>query len=123
MREVFIDGQGNRLDMAAVDDGPRRTKHEYPYNYDPITLWKRPESECNGTVYTDRLLSWDAEKYRELCQKHLPDVRWDNAHFTAIQSFLRDWFGEQKLFLVAVIEYCNQATGYPTWRLDYWSQK
>lgn len=103
-----------------IADPNRRTKASHPYSYDPITQF-RVAGEPTSTIYTDRLLEWDFARHDELCQKHFGNKGqyWDRRSPAGIQAFLRDWCEKPDLKLIAVIEYCNLATGYPTWRLDY----
>lgn len=100
-----------------------RTKSSHPYNYDPIMQFLADEHETmeGSTVYTDRLLQFDNEKTNRLKQKHFGDTGqyWNNRTPEKIEAFLRDWNEAPDLKLIAVIEYCNQATGFPVWRLDY----
>lgn len=100
-----------------------KTKASHPYNYDPIMQFLADEHETleGSTVYTDRLMQFDYEKANRLMQKHFGDTGhyWDKRAPEAIEAFMRDWNDDPELKLIAVIEYCNHATGYPTWRLDY----
>lgn len=97
-----------------------RTKWSHPYNYDPILQWAGG-ADPNGTVYTDRLLSWDYKKHDELCEKHFGDrgQYWSNRKPQTIEAFLRDYLDAPGLVLCVVTEHCNQSTGFPVWRLDY----
>ena len=97
-----------------------RTKYTHPYNYNPITQYDTGK-KANNTVYTDRLNQWDFEKSRKLREKHFGDIGdyWDTRSPEDIESFLRDYTNNNDLELIRVIEYCNQATGFPVWRLDY----
>ncbi len=110
------------LDLQRSD--PPRTRSTHPYSYDPFTIWGAPQAhaECTDTNWTDRLQEWDYAKYQVLAKKHYPDMSrpFDsyNCKGTLIEQFLRDWHADPDLKLLRVIEYCNAATGYPTWRLD-----
>lgn len=118
--DLMVDEHGALKTQNLVDGRPRRTKFEHPYNYDPIVIY-RGGGSSESTIYTDRLYGWDAAKHDRLCRTHFGDEGqyWDRREPKTIESFLRDWTGDVDLKLVAVIEYCNQATGYPVWRLDY----
>lgn len=100
-----------------------RTKLTHPYSYDPIIQWQSEDKElkATNTVYSDRLFQWDANKYAELTKKHFDDSgsNWVNRDHEKIELFLKEYFDNNELKLVSVIEYCNQATGYPCWRFDY----
>lgn len=101
----------------------RRTKQTHPYSYDGFVLWKSRDYKPTlpaGTIYSDRLYEWDYEKAMRLGEKH-QIRRWDNTPTKQIEAFLRDWNDDPKLHLVLVMEYCNQASGYPVWRFDYLS--
>lgn len=114
-------GGASYISYGVSVDPSIRTKQSHPYNYGPITLYSNAAVEPNGTVYTDRLLQWDFSKYNALCERHFGDQGqvWERRSPKQIAAFLRDWYEDPELQLVAVIEYCNQASGYPTWRLDY----
>lgn len=112
---------GMFLSYGVPVDPSMRTKQTHPYSYDPITQYRNPAVEPNGTIYTDRLLQWDFKKHDVLCEKHFGNrgQHWEGRSPKKIEAFLRDWCDDTGLHLCAVIEYCNVATGYPTWRLDY----
>ena len=121
---------GADADLMRCD--PPRTKVTHPYNYDPYTIWGKPypDKRSNGFVYTDRLEQWDYGKYERLAAKHYRiGNTWErpfdshNCKGHLIQDFLRDWFDDPGLELLRVIEFCNQATGYPIWGLDYVSTR
>lgn len=101
-----------------------KTKFTHPYNYDPFTVWELGcDKKANGSVYTDRLYQWDYKKYNKLCEKHFGNKGqyFDQRKPEKIEAFLRDYTDNQELILIEIIEYCNQATGFPVWRLDYFS--
>lgn len=97
-----------------------RTKFTHPYSYDPILQWRGSEV-ANGTVYTDRLLQWDYDKHNRLCEKHFGNrgQHWDNRDPAKVEAFLQDYLNEPGLKLCSITEHCNQASGFPLWRLDY----
>jgi hypothetical protein len=112
-----IDEHGNQV---------KRTKQSHPYSYDGFILHRfGPNSEATSTIYSDRLLQWDWDKHNRLCMKHFGDERqyWNNRDPKKIEAFLRDWCEDPELKLIFIMEYCNQASGYPCWRFDYCSKK
>ena len=148
-RGVFLDGhplehnkESGDADLARHD--PPRVKRTHPYAYDPFTIWGDPfpSKQCNGTVYTDRLHQEDPDKYARLALKHYQSGGSDcdfarglgvrgaspnalrpfdsyNCKGELIEAFLRDWFDDQQMKLLRVVEYCDPHSGYETWRCDY----
>lgn len=116
-----VDKSGMYVSYRMPVDPNARTKQSHPYSYDPITQFLDSSVKPNGTIYTDRLLQWDFKKHDLLCEKHFGNRGqcWEGRAPKKIEAFLRDWCENDGLQLAAVIEYCNVATGYPTWRLDY----
>ena len=116
-----------RMGMLAGHFGPvdldgkpvKRTKQSHPYSYDGFVLWRDGSEDTGHAVYTDRLSQWDRDKFQRLCKKHMPDRRWDNAAPGDVQAFLSEYNDDPGLRLTAIMEWCNQATGYPTWSLHY----
>lgn len=101
-----------------------RTKFTHPYSYDPIVQWVG-SIQPNNTVYTDRLWQWDHEKHDVLCLKHFGNKEQYLASRTPtqIEAFLRDYCNAPTLALARITEHCNQATGYPLWRFDYYLEE
>ena len=97
----------------------KRTPLTNPYNYDGYVIWQT-EGKPNSTIYSNRLLQWDWNKHNTLYQKHFGDngQRWENREPGKIEAFLQDWENNQNLKLIRVMQYCNQASGYPVWRFD-----
>lgn len=100
-----------------------RTKFQYPYNYDPFTIWCGPGVPTDS-VYTDRLLSWDFEKHNRLCEKYFGNTgqRWGNRDPKKVEQFLRDWFENPSIRLCEIVECCNQSNGFPLWCLMFSSE-
>ncbi len=116
--------------FAGVDEHGqpvKRTRHTHPYSYDGFVQERCGEnSEATSTVWTDRLLQWDYDLTRKLLKKHFADTGidvggdcWGSRSAAAIEGFLRERLGKPELRVILVMEYCNQATGYPVWRIDY----
>lgn len=103
---------------------PTRTKYSHPYSYDPIVQYDNGK-ESNGSVYTDRLMQWDYEKYNKCALKHFGDTRqyFDRLTPKQIQAFLREYLDDKKLILVKSIEMCNASNGFPLWLLQYKGSK
>ncbi len=104
----------------------KRSKQSFPYNYDSFVQWRGgTNEEINGSCYSDRLLQWNYEKCRTLMQKHFGE---SGDYFSrrkpeAIESFLREYFEDDSLRLILIMEHCNQSTGYPLWSFEYHTKK
>lgn len=83
--------------------------------------FKKKAVKATDTIYTDRLIEWDYEKYNKLCKKHFGNDGhfWDKRESRKIESFLRDWVDDEKLELVMVSKSKNRLNGQPLWRFDY----
>lgn len=99
---------------------PPKTIEQYPYNYDPIIRYlktgiKEEDIEKYSGVYSDRMANWNPNKYQEAYHRYLGHQKIENMCYgnaNNVEQFLRDYFDNPKLKLIAVIEYCNTATGY-----------
>lgn len=117
--------RGSHVFMPGFDEHGQpveRPKHSNPYSYSPFVVFRGGQNdESNGTIYSDRLLSWDRAKHDALCLIHFGGTGhlWNNRSSTAIEAFLRDWTGDPELRLILVMECCNVSSGYPVWRFDY----
>jgi hypothetical protein len=107
---MYLDEKGNLIEKTPITN---------PYDYDGFVIWDTNTSPTD-TVYSDRLFQWDAKKHDELCEKHFGNCGqyWNKREPKKIESFLSDYF-DRKIKLCRVMQYCNQATGYPCWRFDY----
>lgn len=99
-----------------------RTPLSYPYNYDEYVIWKDEnfnEEECSA-VYSDRLFQWDYEKYNKCCQEVFKNQgqQFYEREPKEIEKFLGMYF-EREVKLTAVIQGCNQSSGYPYWVFFY----
>jgi len=133
-RSRQIDMNGYRVDpyclmgFGAIDehgDPVARTKATHPYNYDGYVLHRfGANKEANDTIYSDRLMQWDFDKHDRLLMQVFGDKRqaWTQRDPKKIEEFLRLWCEDPELKLILVMEYCNQSSGYPCWRFDYYSK-
>lgn len=101
-----------------VDGRPHRSKYEYPYSYDPITQFSNGK-QGNSSCYSDRMKQWDANKYDDCSGAVSNKSDYWNIPSAKIEEFLRLYYADPTLELVKVVEYCNQATGFPVWYFEY----
>lgn len=98
----------------------KRTPFSHPYSYEEYVIWKGDYNENNDAVYSDRLYSWDSEKYNECCQKVFNDKRqiFNGSKPEDIEKFLSLYF-EKEIKLTAIVQGCNAGNGYPYWAFCY----
>ncbi len=100
-----------------------RTKFTHPYSYDGFVVWdeRAGEDQPDTTVYADRLFQWNPEKYNHACEQVFGNrgQYWHEREAVDIEKFLHIYTGNESLKLLMVMEYCDQARGYPCWRFDY----
>ncbi|MEK2647377.1 hypothetical protein [Bdellovibrio sp. BCCA] len=127
-RFIECNGSGNPrfmeffdIDKDLVRSNPPRTKQEFPYSFDPFTIWGGPSPKCNATDWTDCLHSFDSQKYSSAGKEVFGDGRWfgEGLNGKKVQQFLNAYYGRNDLILTRVIEYCNMSTQYITYRIDY----
>lgn len=109
---TYVDLNGNPV---------KRTKEEYPYNYDSYVVWKGDYTEnTDGCVYSDRLFQWDWEKYNRCCEEVWGNQGqyFNNRMPEDIEKFLSLYIGK-KIKLTAIMEGCNWSNGYPVWVFCY----
>jgi hypothetical protein len=107
-----------------IPGNQEKTKDEYPYSYDPFLIYYNENAEQMATnfPYTDRLKQWDWDKYQRLCLKHFGNKsdHWHDRPADKIEAFLCD-YTDKKVVLIANIQYCNVANGYPVWCLHFYT--
>lgn len=120
----YIDETGKSPVLPApfhnVDQGDW-DKSSHPYSYDPFTVWTAGATAMgHHGVYTDRMRQWDYEKFSSLKREIFGTSSdyWNEFKPKDIERFLCAYL-DKPVKLVRVIEYCNQATGYPLWYLSY----
>lgn len=110
--ERYFDLDGNPIE---------RNPEKYPYSYEPYVQWIGDfKREKSTSVYSDRLMQWDYEKYKRCCMetwgKETSYFRNGNPKY--VEKFLSLYFGK-KIILTAIMEGCNYYNGYPYWLLFY----
>jgi len=96
-----------------------RTKEQYPYSYDPYVVWdnRKNNKEELESVYSDRLLQWDYDKYNK-CHKEVfgneAQIFFDNNE-KDIEKFLQLYFNRSKLELKLIMNGANISNGFPYW--------
>lgn len=82
--------------------------------------------EPKHSVYSDRLLGWNYEKFNECCQKVWGDAGqafYSDRKPKEVEKFLRFYTDDETLTLCRIIQYENMSNGYPYWRFDYITNK
>ena len=101
----------------------KKSKLDYPYSYDPFLIYRKlPNSECNTTLYSDRLINrMDYETWDALRLKHKLPVghSFDNCCPLRIESFLQEALDQPTLVLGYITEMANVSNGYPVWMFAF----
>lgn len=98
-----------------------KTKEECPYSYSPYVIWKNEYTQKQScTVYSDRLIQWDYNKYNECCRNVWGNEEqyFDGRNPKDIEKFLSMYFNKE-IKLTAIMEGCNVSNGYPYWIFFY----
>ena len=97
------------------------TEKEYQNYYAPHIVWKGKEDiKESNTVYSDRLIQWDYEKYNECCKSiwNNEGQYFNNREPEDIEKFLNLYFNK-KVKLTAIMRGCNVSNDYPYWIFYY----
>jgi len=98
-----------------------RSKSEHPYNYQSFELFSNGE-KGERSMYSDRMYSWDADKYNRCCHAIWGDhgQRFDLSRTPKeIEHFLRLYVDDDTLVLTRIVEDCSPASGSPTWHFAF----
>lgn len=113
VKPQFVDLDGNEI---------KRNPFSHPYNYDEYVIWKDENfnKEKYGAVYSDRLYQWDWEKYNRCCQEVFENQgqQFYQREPKEIERFLSMYF-DKEIKLTAVMQGCNQSSGFPYWIFLY----
>ena len=112
------------VDFICLNGKPiERTPNEYPYSYDTFIIWKidgYTEKEKQRTVYSDRLFSWDNEKFSKTYKSiwGTSSRYFYDKNIEDIEKFLRVYL-KKEINLTLVAQGCNCSTGEPFWMFNY----
>lgn len=125
--------------------GSTRSPSEYPYSYDGFYVWYKDESYVNMskkkvkelvdshrfcTIWSDHIRNkYDAkelDRYYALQKKHFGkegrgDYFWRGDGILDFEKRINTFLTvllQRKVRVVAIIEECNRANGYPYWRIE-----
>lgn len=108
----YKDLNGNRI---------KRTPISYPYNYDTFVQWSNNYNKGKShSVYSDRMFSWNSKKFDECCMKiwgNTGQCFYDRTP-EKINEFLNLYL-DKEVILTAILQGCNQSTGYSYWCFIY----
>ena len=100
------------------------TKQEKPYAYSPFFTFGSHSTIAGASAdYTDRYLSWGAEKFR--AAQKVAGIKgdwWNTATPAQVQKFVTAYYGKGYK-LVGIVEWCNVSSGYPHWSIHFTKPK
>ena len=106
-----------RVDPKWVDPRHTRGKHSHPYSYDAFYHWRDRHINRAHAVYHDRMQQQDWDKYEEA--RELVKGKWFNeCTREELSAFLSAYF-DKEVKAVALVQGCNQSSGYPYWVFYY----
>jgi hypothetical protein len=92
-------------------------RHSKPYSFSAYYIWRDHEHNVPDqfeTAYSDRMLSWDWDKYETAMQaSHGNRRQYGHREPAKCEEFLQLYFDDPTIRLVAIIEDCNVSNGYP----------
>lgn len=119
--QILAEAYRRQSGQVDLEGNPvKYTKQQRPYCYSEHVVGRLAANHPKmSAIYTDRMWSWDREKTQRLMQKHLSESRWQHPDMFAVQEFMAEWLEDPKVQVIAVMEWCNAATGFPTWSIHY----
>lgn len=107
---------------AWTDEPIVRTKHAHPYSYEPFTVFgANCPCESTGNAYSDRLMQWDRDKYKRCCKAVWGDEGqcFENRSPKSIEKFLQQYYEDESIELLWIVQDCNVSNGYPVWYFQW----
>ncbi len=105
---------GTRSRYDWVSPGSERTPEEYPYSHSEYYLWRKFEKGDASVeyYYTDRMASWDREKYLRATKGRMRNYGSVPVDRKAAQEVVTAYFGRE-FDCVGIIQSMNVGNGYP----------
>jgi hypothetical protein len=129
--EVSFMGDGPDYGVGALGigeymrpDGTRceRTKKSHPYSYEPYVIFGPAGDVGTASAWTDQMRKEDRPRFDALCVKHFRDCNgpgWSNLPQSNMTAFMRELYGDPRLEVYRLVEFCNTRTEFPEWRVDF----
>lgn len=115
--DYFFPHKRQRVDPKWVDPKRTRGKHSHPYAYDAFYHWRDRHIKRAHAVYHDRMQQWDWDKF-EKARKLITGKWFYECTREELSAFLSAYF-DKEIKAVALVEGCNQTSGYPYWVFYY----
>ncbi|GJQ43695.1 MAG: hypothetical protein JETCAE03_31930 [Ignavibacteriaceae bacterium] len=118
--DFLVDEYGN------VIRPKKRTPITHPYNYDPFVIWQSSDiDKATDSVYSDRMFQHDSLLFNHCCKACFGDEGqcFDNRDPLDIEKFLIMYLKNTNVVLTKITQHCNQSSGFPLWRFDYYKKK
>ncbi len=99
----------------------KKSKRDFPYNYDTFVLYGTSNMEFGCTEWSDHILRRDYKKYNKCLMEVFGNEGqiWSSRDFKSIEKFLKLYLEDESIELVRVLEGCNQSSGYPVWAFQF----
>lgn len=128
---------GNHVDSTGkilqVDIGGKvieRPKSEYPYSYSAFCTFNASKDKLEAvekdnldtfSVFTDRLFTENPDKFNSSALEVFNNKGqcFDNRQPSLIEKFLQNYFSDQSICLLKIIEECNASNGFPIWYFKF----
>jgi hypothetical protein len=113
-----------RISAYMRPDGTRceRTKKSHPYSYEPYVIFGPAGHIGTASAWTDQMRKEDRTRFDWLCVKHFKECSgpgWSSLPQSNVTSFMRELYGDPRLEVYRLVEFCNTRTEFPEWRVDF----
>lgn len=122
------DAYGRFNPYRDIDGRPvERTPETHRYSFSDYVVFKDEAGYrlATGSAYSDRMQTWDYDKYKSAAIAVWGENRQgggfpscpNSGKDANTEKFLRLYYDDPQLELVAIIASCNVSSGYPLWAL------